>query len=675
MVIVMQSIGIRLMAVILSITVLGMGLIAAVGTVLSRNAILEQSLERASESTRLKSEEINAWLQEQMRYMGAVAAGIAGISDLHSDDVFHSLLNHEQTNEPYFCVYVGFPDGTGIFSDEWEPDYSQWRANERDWFIGAANSPWQAYITDIYQDADTGELCITISKAFDRDGRLAGVVAADIFITVLDDMIANFNIGEGGYAFMIAADGSVLTHPDRRFTPFVDANEDTIFHHMNEIDSGIYSQLDAAFGGAVMIRGADGNTRYYAASEVGATGWVVIATIPTGIIYAPVYSQIIAVSVVSGIILIVAVVLISLTIKSIIKPIKTLTEAAEAIALGDIKIQGLDEGSAPTRNEIILLERAFSKMLVSFKQQARILTRVAEGDYTMKMDIRSDKDVINLAINLMVEETLNVLYQVAVAGVQVADGSKQIAGGAQALAQGSAEQADAVNTLSSSISQIAIKTKENADMAGRAATLADTIKNNAEKGSRQMSEMMGAAKDINQASQSISKVIKVIDDIAFQTNILALNAAVEAARAGQHGKGFAVVAEEVRSLASKSAEAARDTGDLIANSMDKAELGSRIAVETAASLDEIVSGINESNQIVRDIAVSSSEQYKSINQINEGVEKVAHVVHQNSETARQSASASLEMSGQSAMLEKLIAQFQLRDEISGKAGLSLPPKK
>ena len=234
--------------------------------------------------------------------------------------------------------------------------------------------------------------------------------------------------------------------------------------------------------------------------------------------------------------------------------------------------------------------------------------------------------------------------------------------------------------LSASISEIAFKTKDNAEMAGRAATLANTIKLNAEKGSHQMDEMMSAVKEINQASQSISKVIKVIDDIAFQTNILALNAAVEAARAGQHGKGFAVVAEEVRNLAAKSAEAAKDTGELIANSMEKAELGSRIAGDTATSLAEIVSGINESSQIVGDIASSSEQQSTGIEHINQGIDQVAHVVQQNSATAEESAAASEEMSGQSSMLEDLIAQFKLKDDGRGvssrsaKKRISMPEK-
>jgi methyl-accepting chemotaxis protein len=199
-------------------------------------------------------------------------------------------------------------------------------------------------------------------------------------------------------------------------------------------------------------------------------------------------------------------------------------------------------------------------------------------------------------------------------------------------------------------------------MAEKAAMLANDIKVSAEKGSQQMDEMMVAVKDINASSQNISKVIKSIDDIAFQTNILALNAAVEAARAGQHGKGFAVVAEEVRNLAAKSAEAAKDTESLIADSIEKAELGSRIADDTAASLAEIVTGIGESSVLVADIAKSSEEQSEGIVQINQGIDQVSQVTQQNSATAEQSAAASQEMSGQSDMLEELISRFKLKDD-------------
>jgi methyl-accepting chemotaxis protein len=363
---------------------------------------------------------------------------------------------------------------------------------------------------------------------------------------------------------------------------------------------------------------------------------------------------------------VVSVVLAITVANKISRPLLAITGNANSIAIGDIALENLDSGTEHTKSEIILLERSFSKMIESFKNQAYILARVAEGDYTAHVTIRSDKDVINLAIELMIKETLEVLNKVASAGIQVSDASRQIAEGAQQLAQGATEQAASVEELSSSMMVIADKTKESADMAGRAASLADAIKVGAERGSTQMTEMLDAIKEINQASQSISKVIKEIDDIAFQTNILALNAAVEAARAGQHGKGFAVVAEEVRNLATKSAESAKNTGELISNSMQKAQLGSRIAAETAASLEEIVSGINESTEIIKEIAASSEQQYTSITEINQGVNQVAQVVQQNSATAEESAAASEEMSSQSAVLEELIMQFNLRDDLTNR---------
>jgi len=306
---------------------------------------------------------------------------------------------------------------------------------------------------------------------------------------------------------------------------------------------------------------------------------------------------------------------------------------------------------------------------------AKELEVVAGGDLSHEIKTLSDADTMGKSMVMMLANLNNMFAEINNATTQVATGSKQIADGAQALAQGSTEQAASVQQLSASISDIARKTKDNADMAARAADLAGTIKGNAEKGSTQMDEMITAVKDINSASQSISKVIKVIEDIAFQTNILALNAAVEAARAGQHGKGFAVVAEEVRNLAAKSAEAAKDTSGLIVNSMEKAEFGSRIASETAESLSEIVTGINESSQIVTEISRSSNEQSVGITQINTGIDQVAQVIQQNSATAEESAAASQEMSSQSNMLEEMIAQFKLKDGGGSKRyGLEAPKR-
>ncbi|MCL2578675.1 MAG: methyl-accepting chemotaxis protein [Oscillospiraceae bacterium] len=290
-----------------------------------------------------------------------------------------------------------------------------------------------------------------------------------------------------------------------------------------------------------------------------------------------------------------------------------------------------------------------------------MLEKVGDGDLTITPNILSEQDRVGKALTKVIDNLNSMFSEINLASGQVSSGSQQIANGAQTLAQGSTEQAATVEELSASASEIADKTKANAQMAAKAADLATTIKNNAEKGSRQMDDMVAAVEEISQASQSISKVIKVIDDIAFQTNILALNAAVEAARAGQHGKGFAVVADEVRTLAAKSAEAAKDTGVLISNSMEKSEYGARIAKDTAESLVDIVSGINESTDIISEIALASESQTIGISQINSGIEQVATVVQQNSATAEESAAAAEELSSQSTMLSQLIARFRLKD--------------
>ena len=289
------------------------------------------------------------------------------------------------------------------------------------------------------------------------------------------------------------------------------------------------------------------------------------------------------------------------------------------------------------------------------------LESVANGDLTIDINILSDNDIMGQSVRQMVDSLNEMFAEINLSTGQVSTGAKQISDGAQALAQGTTEQAASLQELSSSIAEISQRTKENATIAEEASKLSMAIKEDAEKGIMQMDGMITAVKDINDASHSIGNIIKTIDDIAFQTNILALNAAVEAARAGQHGKGFAVVAEEVRNLASKSAQAAKDTSEIIQDTIEKSNLGSRIAGETAQSLQEIGTGITESNKLVADIATASEEQSQNISQINIGINQVSQVVQQNSATAQESAAASEEMSGQSDMLKQLITQFKLKD--------------
>jgi methyl-accepting chemotaxis protein len=309
------------------------------------------------------------------------------------------------------------------------------------------------------------------------------------------------------------------------------------------------------------------------------------------------------------------------------------------------------------------LGSACGSLLKAFDRLGEVsegLSLIASGDLTLSAYALSDEDVIGTSTIKLLDSFNKMFGQISEVSEQVAVGAAQISDASQTLAQGSTEQAATVEELTASIQDVAEKTKKNADRAINAAGLSSDIKRNAEKGSEQMTEMTKAVTEINQASQDISKVIKVIDDIAFQTNILALNAAVEAARAGEAGKGFAVVADEVRNLASKSAAAAKETGTLIENSMKKAELGSSIAAQTANSLAEIVDGINRSSDLIAEIASSSEEQNTAISQINDGIVQVSDVVQKTSATSEECAAESEELTGQSELLIKNVKQFKLK---------------
>lgn len=375
-------------------------------------------------------------------------------------------------------------------------------------------------------------------------------------------------------------------------------------------------------------------------------------------------AALIAVSVAVAAVAFVITVFIALALTgNILTPVKRIQAAMKEVAKGTLSVNidyKAGDEFGEMAEEMNSMTSGISKII---KDIEVILTAMAGGDFAAKSTDRSmyigDYQKILHAmrgIKSSLNTTMTTLNQSA---NQVASGSDQVSSGAQALSQGATQQASSVEELAASINDISTRINENAQGAQEASRKSVMVSEVAGEGNRMMQDMLAAMADINASSGEIGKIIKTIEDIAFQTNILALNAAVEAARAGAAGKGFAVVADEVRNLASKSAEASKNTAVLIENSLTAVENGKRIADETARSLEQVMTGIQEATEMMDSIARASKEQADAISQITVGIDQISSVVQTNSATSEESAAASEELSSQAQIMKELVRRFKL----------------
>jgi methyl-accepting chemotaxis protein len=357
------------------------------------------------------------------------------------------------------------------------------------------------------------------------------------------------------------------------------------------------------------------------------------------------------------------------------KPIARAAQLADMLSVGNIDFKAIltdaDMANLQRKDEVGQLSVSFNKLINTTKEQVEATQRLATGDLTMDMTIRSENDMLGKSLQSLVDSLNDVASSIVSASNQVASGANMISNSSMTLSQGATEQASSVEELTASVEEIAAQTAHNAQNAVKANELAETAKKHAISGDNQMNEMLKAMDAINVSSGNINKIIKVIDDIAFQTNILALNAAVEAARAGQHGKGFAVVAEEVRTLAAKSANAVKETTDMIEGSIRNVETGIRIANDTAGALKKIVAEVSNAAELVGAIADASNEQAQGIEQLNQGIMQVSQVVQSNAATSEESAAASEELASQADQLREVVSIFKIKR--SKMLGLSEQP--
>jgi len=492
-------------------------------------------------------------------------------------------------------------------------------------------------------------------------GDVLYVLTAYYSFDKIQSVIEQVEFGNTGHGYLINKSGltiadKITENVDKGFNAITEAQKNKKYKELAEI----YQKAINGESGSKLIR-LDGKTQVVGYSSVPDTDWILITVAPKNEFLTGTASTIATFAIAAVILFAAAIFITTIIVKNIVLPIIKTTERLKALSEGNL--------SDPVevsrqKNEIGVLSSSLEETVFSLKQYidkiSDALNNIAEGNLSFEMTghFRGDFVKIKTTFNSILASLRNTFENINGAADQVNTGAVQLSNGAQALSQGAAQQANSIDMLSEKLVDISDKVNSSAEAAAKTENLVDNITNEIHSCNEKMNNMLSSMDDINKSSAEISKIIKVIDDIAFQTNILALNAAVEAARAGSAGRGFAVVADEVRNLAAKSAEAAKQTTSLIENSISSVKKGTKIARDTASSLDVIVDGASQISKQIKLISSAAQEQADAVNQINDNVSEIAAVVQTNTATAEESAAASEELSSQSNILKEMLSKFK-----------------
>ena len=516
----------------------------------------------------------------------------------------------------------------------------------------------------------TGQLSIMVSAPIWEGGvpgkKVAGVVYFVPNETFLNDIVASLQVSPNGSAYILNNAGYTIAHKNmdnvkNRENTQEDAKTDKKLKDLADLEVRM-TLGESGFGRYEY----GGSRKFLAFSPIeGTEGWSLAINAPTKD-----FTQ----STVNGIIITIILMVVFLAISSYMayrlarqigEPVKDCAQRLRLLAEGDLdtpvhEIHTGDETQILADSARTLV-RGFRLMIQDMDE---MLAEMSRGNLTVDSKceeayVGGYRGLLDSARKLSAQLS-DTLRQINQSADQVSAGAEQVSAGAQALSQGATEQASAIEELAATINDISGKIIATADRAGDVHSQSSETGREVEQCNEQMLELVNAVRDIGESSSQIGKIIKTIEDIAFQTNILALNAAVEAARAGTAGKGFAVVADEVRNLASKSAEASKSTSVLIEGSARSVEKGMKIADETAASLQKAVISTENTVKAVDKITEATAEQSQAVSQVTQGVDQISSVVQTNSATAEESAAASEELSGQAVILKELVGQFKTR---------------
>lgn len=490
------------------------------------------------------------------------------------------------------------------------------------------------------------------------------IVALQLSLKSINDVMSQRDgMGETGETYLVGSDKLMRSDsyldPERRsvaasFAGSVENNGVATEASLSALSGEVDTKIIVDYNGHSVLSS-------YSPLELWNTRWAILAEIDESEVMKPIYALVLSIIIVTLLIGVLGYIAANFISKKILYQLggepAEIADIANTVALGDLNISLAEEKDSTG------VYQAMIKMVSNLRKTVKVAEKIANGDLTVEVNKLSEKDSLGQSLELMVNRLSDIVQEIQSASVHVASGSGQLTTAAQTMSVGASEQASSLEEISSSMTEIEAQVKQNAENGQIATELASGAHNDAEQGKKRMENMVSAMNEINGSSQEIAKIIKVIDEIAFQTNLLALNAAVEAARAGKYGKGFAVVAEEVRNLAARSTQAAKETGEMIELSVKKVAEGSEIVSLTAKAFEEIVTSVNKIDELVLDIASASKEQSVGASQISQGLEQIDEVTQQNSAYAEETASSAEQLSSQANQLQNMINVFQLRKNL------------
>ncbi|MCL2754208.1 MAG: methyl-accepting chemotaxis protein [Oscillospiraceae bacterium] len=573
--------------------------------------------------------------------------------------VINSVVRSDYIDGAYFSVhyqmsgteFIGevfvVSDGYGGYEIAEPYEFADYDPNSgvcMEWFLGAYNSR-ESYWSVPYVSDESGGTYISFGEPVIIRGEAVGVAGIDVSVGVIKDLVGEYQIYDSGFALL------------RNQEDFFNTND-----FISELSSSEKAQLVAAADAVkdgdvfrVRLRGVD----YVGIEGCLFNGYELFILVPFNEYNAENVSSLLRFLMLFPAVSIVVFFLSLALGRSISKPIVAVSQNLGFIAKGNYS-EELPQRIRDIPDEVGDLARVAQDLRLRLAYLTNCINTISDHDLTGTVELAFPGDMAAISLNGTIDNLNDMFRRLTAMAEQQQSEAANLADGSNMLSNGCAEQTNAVNELIEIMEHIIQSNKDNVEMLTQALAVENIVKSDAQAGDENMGKLSDAVREINEASKGIHKILKAIEDIAFQTNILALNAAVEAARAGQHGKGFAVVAEEVRNLAAKSALAAKETADLVSVSTKKAEEGEELAAVTAESLAKIIEGIAQTEQIIGKIEQNSHKNDSDIALMNKDLTAVSSITQRTASTAEETAAMSEELKEQASSLADMVSVFRIK---------------